>query len=168
MLYSELRFRLEAAGKPTLEEVLLPDEKVMDHFFPVEYQEIEFFGVITSSRILLCRNKLIFVKINPKNVTAASLGKEKTNRGAPYFYGGGICLTMFCVLALIFIIIGGPWSPIYSIILIPSLIIGVLLLTGGILTTYNLFILIQQKGDSFKLIAQRKVLDKLRDVINYY
>ncbi len=163
-LYGELRFRLDSKGKPKLKEVLRSEETILKKLFPIEYQDVQFFGYITNSRLLISRNKLVFVEIAPLQVKNISLNKERNKKGGPYFYGGGILTTLFTILLLPFLFI--PYVRVIMLgICVPFILLGVILIIAGVKSSYDLALLIQTTTDSFKLSAQKKYLLEIENVL---
>ncbi len=167
-LYSELKFRLDSVGKPKLKDTLQSNEKIIEYFFPIEYQGNEFFSILTNYRILLCRNQIIFTEITPQKINSVTLVKEWTNEYITAFYVGGVILACFGILSLIYLILGGFFSMMALYFSLPITIFGgVLPIIVGIIISFKKYLLIEETGTSLKLYASRKSLSKLNKWLQY-
>jgi hypothetical protein len=168
-LYGELRFRLESAEKPKIDEVLYPDEKIFHQFHPVEYQDIQFESFITNSRLLLSRNKLVFAEINPKRIQDITLEKEwsrKSITSIQLLLIGIIFITIFGIMSLIFLITKMPAVFYFLEISIPIMIfVGLIPIIVGIAIGYDSYLLIQA-DESIKLFSKKAILRTINTILS--
>ncbi len=168
-LYGELRFRLESAEKPKIDEVLYPDEKIFHQFHPVEYQDIQFDSLITNSRLLLSRNKLVFAEINPKTIQNITLEKEwsrKSITSIQLLLVGITFITIFGIMSLIFLLTKMPAVFYFLEISIPIMIfVGLIPIIVGIAIGYDSYLLIQA-DESIKLFSKKAILRTINTLLN--
>ncbi len=163
-LYSELRFRLESEGKPKLDEILHPDEEIINQFHPVEYQDIQYDSYITNFRLLLCRNNLVFVEINPKGVQDIVLQKVWNRKSTPLLMVGIIFLTIFGIMSLIFSVTS--FASGFLALSIPIIIfLGVIPTIIGI-ASHDFYLLINYIDGPIRLYSKKAILRTINALLS--
>lgn len=171
-LYGELRFRLEAKDKSTVDEVLQPSEKIMGNLSPIEFDGLELTSLITTSRIFLCRNKIIVREIAPFKIDNINLERERSKMWIYLAYSGSILIIPFIIMNIIFFIINPYSGPYYFPltffrISLPFILIGINMTILGLILSYQYFLVIQERGESINIYAKKKILNQLEEIIHH-
>ncbi|NVM29244.1 MAG: zinc ribbon domain-containing protein [Candidatus Helarchaeota archaeon] len=171
-LHGELRFRLEAKDKSTVDEVLQPSEKIMENLSPIEFDGLELTSLITTSRIFLCRNKIIVREIAPFKIDNINLERERSKMWIYLAYSGSILIIPFIIMNIIFFIINPYSGPYYFPltffrISLPFILIGINMTILGLILSYQYFLVIQERGESINIYAKKKILNQLEEIIHH-
>ena len=171
-LYGELHFRLEASDKPTLDEVLKPSEEIIEKIHPIEHEGIELSSLITNSRILLCRERIIVREIIPSKINNINLERERSKLWIYLAYSGLAFAIPLSIITIMFFIINPYTGPFYFPLTflgvsLPFILIGAGLTVLGFVLSYQYYLVIQESGESFNIYAKKKILTHLEEIIHY-